>query len=113
MARLTEPRSQMSARTCLTGMPSKAVKDERGRTAPEIPTSSQPSIVDFISVYQQLLDSGSDIVSIHLAGGMSGTVSSAEQARAALGDQAQRVQVVDSASACGGQGLVVLAAAAA
>jgi DegV family protein with EDD domain len=86
---------------------------ERLRTAAELPTTSQPSIGDFLAVYEPLLESGSDIVSIHLAGGMSGTVRSAEQARERLGPQAERVHVVDSASACGGQGLVVLAAAAA
>src|ERR1700694_5534259 len=86
---------------------------ERLRTASELPTTSQPSIGDFLAVYEPLLESGSDIVSIHLAGGMSGTVRSAEQARERLGPQAERVHVVDSASACGGQGLVVLAAAAA
>ncbi len=78
-----------------------------------LPTTSQPSIGDFLAVYEPLLDEGRDIVSIHLAGGMSGTVGSAEQAREQLGDRADRVHVVDSASACGGQGLVVLAAAAA
>jgi DegV family protein with EDD domain len=86
---------------------------ERLRTATALPTTSQPSIGDFLSVYEPLLESGSDIVSIHLAGGMSGTVRSAEQAREQLGAQADRVHVVDSRSACGGQGLVVLAAAAA
>jgi DegV family protein with EDD domain len=86
---------------------------ERLRTATDLPTTSQPSIGDFLSVYEPLLESGSDIVSIHLAGGMSGTVRSAEQAREQLGDRADRVHVVDSRSACGGQGLVVLAAAAA
>jgi DegV family protein with EDD domain len=44
---------------------------------------------------------------------MSGTVSTAEQAREQLGERAERVHVIDSRSACGGQGLVVLAAAAA
>ena len=56
---------------------------------------------------------GRDIVSIHLAGGMSGTVRSAEQAREQLGSRAERVHVIDSATACGGEGLVILAAAAA
>ncbi|HUO73743.1 MAG TPA: DegV family protein [Solirubrobacteraceae bacterium] len=83
------------------------------RDASDLPTTSQPSIGDFLAVYEPLLDAGRDIVSIHLAGGMSGTVSAAEQARAQLGARADRVHVVDSASACGGQGLVVLAAAAA
>jgi DegV family protein with EDD domain len=82
-------------------------------SAEELPTTSQPSIGDFLSVYEPILDRGDDIVSIHLAGGMSGTVRSAEQARDQLGNDAERVHVIDSASACGGEGLVVLAAAAA
>ena len=86
---------------------------ERLRTANELPTTSQPSIGDFIGVYEPLLEQGEDIVSIHLAGGMSGTVHAAEQARDQLGPRADRVHVIDSATACGGEGLVVLAAAAA
>jgi DegV family protein with EDD domain len=86
---------------------------ERLRTAAELPSTSQPSIGDFLAVYEPLLEQGTDVVSIHLAGGMSGTVRSAEQARRQLGSLADRVHVIDSESACGGQGLVVLAAAAA
>jgi DegV family protein with EDD domain len=82
-------------------------------TEKELPTTSQPSIGDFLAVYEPLLDAGHEIVSIHLAGGMSGTVRAAEQARDQLGERAGRVQVMDSATACGGEGLVVLAAAAA
>ena len=79
----------------------------------DLPSTSQPSIGDFLAVYEPLLDAGHEIVSVHLAGGMSGTVRSAEQARDQLGERAGSVFVVDSASACGGEGLVVLAAAAA
>jgi DegV family protein with EDD domain len=86
---------------------------ERLRVATELPTTSQPSIGDFLAVYQPLLDEGYEIVSIHLAGGMSGTVSAAEQARDQLGRRGEQVHVIDSATACGGQGLVLLAAAAA
>ncbi len=86
---------------------------ERLRTAPEMPTTSQPSIGDFLEVYEPLLAEGREIVSIHLAGGMSGTVRAAEQARDQLGPRSERVHIVDSATACGGEGLVVLAAAAA
>jgi DegV family protein with EDD domain len=81
--------------------------------ADELPTTSQPSIGDFLAAYEPILETGADIVSIHLAGGMSGTVRSAEQAREQLGARAERVHVVDSATACGGEGLVILAAAAA
>ncbi|MDO8209431.1 DegV family protein [Conexibacter sp. CPCC 206217] len=82
-------------------------------STPSLPTTSQPSIGDFLAVYEPLLDAGRDIVSIHLAGGMSGTVGAAQQAREQLGERAPRVHVLDSESACGGEGLVVLAAHAA
>jgi DegV family protein with EDD domain len=82
-------------------------------TDADLPSTSQPSIGDFLAVYEPLLDAGHEIVSIHLAGGMSGTVRSAEQARDQLGDRAEAVRVMDSATACGGEGLVLLAAAAA
>jgi DegV family protein with EDD domain len=86
---------------------------DRLRTGEALPTTSQPSIGDFLAVYEPLLDAGNEIVSIHLAGGMSGTVRSAEQAREQLGARADRVFVIDSETACGGQGLVLMAAAAA
>jgi len=85
----------------------------RLRAAAALPTTSQPSIGDFLAVYEPLLDEGHEVVSIHLAGGMSGTVRVAEQARDQLGERARRVHVLDSATACGGQGLMLLAAAAA
>jgi DegV family protein with EDD domain len=85
----------------------------RLRKATELPTTSQPSIGDFLAVYEPLLDQGDEVVSVHLAGGMSGTVRAAEQARDQLGSRAEMVHVIDSETACGGQGLVVLAAAAA
>jgi DegV family protein with EDD domain len=81
--------------------------------AAALPTTSQPSIGDFLSVYEPLLADGMEIVSIHLSGALSGTVRSAEQAREQLGERAARVHVMDSATGCGGQGLVLLAAAAA
>src|SRR5450631_2069826 len=47
------------------------------RVADELPTTSQPSIGDFLAVYEPLLATGHDVVSIHLAGGISGTVRAA------------------------------------
>ena len=82
-------------------------------SATVLPTTSQPSIGDFLAVYEPLILSGHEIVSIHLSGGLSGTVRSAEQARAQLHHGAERVHVVDSATACGAEGLMLLAAAAA
>jgi len=84
------------------------------RTAEQLPTTSQPSIGDFLAAYEPLLAADRDIVSVHLSGNLSGTVASAEQAVEQLaGRGGERVHVVDSASGCGGQGLVVLAAHAA
>lgn len=85
----------------------------RLRDISALPTTSQPSIGEFLSAYEPLLADGGEVVSVHLAGGLSGTSESARQARDHLGDAASRVHVVDSATACGGEGLVVLAACAA
>lgn len=84
--------------------------------ADALPTTSQPSIGDFLAVYEPLLAAGQDVVSIHLSGAISGTFGSAEQARQQLidgGVDGARIQLMDSQSACGGEGLVVLAAHAA
>jgi DegV family protein with EDD domain len=88
---------------------------ERLRTDPELPTTSQPSIGDFLEVWEPLLDQGSDVVAIHLAGGISGTCEAARQAQSLLAERGlgDRVEVIDSESACGGTGLLALAAAAA
>jgi DegV family protein with EDD domain len=82
----------------------------------DLPTTSQPSVGDFLAVYEPIIAAGDDIVSVHLSGGISGTVGAAAQARQALIEQGvdeQRVHVHDSETACGGLGLVAMAAAAA
>ncbi len=88
---------------------------ERLRTDQDLPTTSQPSIGDFLAVWEPLLEAGQDIVSIHLAGGISGTYESARQAHGLLTERGMgaRVEVIDGETACGGLGLVLLAAAAA
>jgi DegV family protein with EDD domain len=87
---------------------------ERLRKSDEGATTSQPSVGDFTSVYAPLLAERAEIVSIHLSAGISGTCESAQQARQRLMDESaggERIHVYDSRSGCGGQGLVVLAAA--
>jgi DegV family protein with EDD domain len=88
---------------------------ERLRSAAQLPTTSQPSIGDFLSVYEPLVEGGQDIVSVHLSGGISGTVESARQAAADLlaRKPQRRIEVVDTRSACGAIGLDALAGAAA
>lgn len=83
------------------------------RIAPQLPTTSQPSVGDFLEVYEPLIDDGRDILSIHLSGGISGTVRAAEQARDRLlerGADPERIVVLDSATACAGHGLMAIAA---
>ena len=43
---------------------------ERMRTGSDLPTTSQPSIGDFVECYEPLLEAGHDIVSIHISGGI-------------------------------------------
>ena len=84
------------------------------RSGGELPSTSQPSVGDFLAVYEPLIERGDDIVSIHLSGGISGTVGAAEQARQALIEQGvdeNRIVVIDSRTGCAGHGFMALAAA--
>ena len=67
----------------------------RLRTAPELPTTSQPTPGDFLTTYEEL-NSYERIYSVHLSAALSGTFQSASTAAQELGDQ---VRVVDSESA--------------
>ena len=86
---------------------------DRLRASSEAVTTSQPSVGDFIAVWEPLLDQGREIVSIHISAAISGTVESALQARERLiaeGKGGERISVVDSRSGAGGMALQVLAA---
>lgn len=79
-------------------------------------TTSQPSIGDFLAVYEPLLEAGREVVSIHISAGISGTFEAAGQARERLleeGKGGERIRIMDSRSAAGGMGLCALGAAAA
>jgi DegV family protein with EDD domain len=81
--------------------------------SPQLPTTSQPSVGDFLASYEPLLREGCDVVSIHIAGGLSGTCESArEAARIAAGEgHPGSVAVLDSETGAGGLGCLVLLAA--
>src|SRR5918994_4219440 len=84
------------------------------RSAEKLPTTSQPSVGDFTAVYEPLLADGREIVSVHISGGLSGTPEAARQAKEALerdGKGGERIEVIDSTTAAGGLGFMVLAAA--
>ncbi|HEY1359471.1 MAG TPA: DegV family protein [Thermoleophilaceae bacterium] len=89
---------------------------EELRQAESLPTTSQPSVGDFATVYEPLLAEGREIVSVHISAGLSGTAESARQAAQGLereGKGGERVRVIDSRTVAGGLGLMCLAAATA
>ena len=85
------------------------------RATEKAATTSQPAVGDFLEVWRPLLDAGDDIVSVHISSDISGTYSSAVSARHLLvqdGVDESRIVVIDSRRACGGLGVMLLAAAA-
>jgi DegV family protein with EDD domain len=81
--------------------------------SPQLPTTSQPSVGDFLASYEPLLREGRDVVSIHIAGGLSGTCESAREAAQIVAEQGHpgSVAVIDSETGAGGLGCLVLLAA--
>jgi DegV family protein with EDD domain len=71
--------------------PSEFIK--KMKESDELPKSSQPSSGTFLEVYDRLGSNGFQVLSIHMTGGMSGTVQSAESA-AKMTDS--NVTVIDS-----------------
>jgi DegV family protein with EDD domain len=82
---------------------------ERLKTDPVLPTTAVASIGEFRDVYAAAAESASSVLGIHLSAKLSGTFSTAEQARALLPDR--RIEVFDSNATAMALGFVVLAAA--
>jgi DegV family protein with EDD domain len=86
------------------------------RASTQAATTSQPAVGDFLADWRPILEAGDEIISIHISSGISGTFGSAISARELLvgeGFDTARIEVLDSRRACGGLGLLLLAAAAA
>ena len=84
----------------------------RLRDSPELPVTSQPSVGDFLAVFEPLAEAGRDIISVHIAGGLSGTCESGrEAAREIAGRHGVRAEIVDGRTGAGGLGCLVVAAA--
>lgn len=77
-----------------------------------LPTTSQPSPLEFSEVYERLLseDAGAPIISIHLSAVLSGTYQSAVIAHSML-EQESDITIINSKSASYGFGLRVIKAA--
>jgi DegV family protein with EDD domain len=82
---------------------------------PQLPTTSQPSVGDFLTRFEPLVSAGRDVVSVHIAAGLSGTCESAVEAARVLAERghAGRIEVVDAQTGAGGLGCLVLVAAGA
>lgn len=69
---------------------------ERLQNSSVMPTTSAPSVGDFLEVYREALKEADEILSIHLSSKLSATYSNACQAAAQLADEGARIDVVDS-----------------
>jgi DegV family protein with EDD domain len=75
----------------------------------DLPSTSSPSVGDFLRVYATLGETSDTIISIHLAAELSATYAAAQHAKSLLSEVP--ITVIDSRTATMGCGFVVLAAA--
>ncbi|MCZ2127306.1 MAG: DegV family protein [Anaerolineales bacterium] len=77
---------------------------------PQIPTTAQPSSGIFAELYRQLAQSDSDILSVHISSGLSGTINSARGGGEQIQGEAN-VRFWDTLTLSGGERFQVIAAA--
>ncbi|MEA2008769.1 MAG: DegV family protein [Chloroflexota bacterium] len=82
---------------------------ERLKTSDTLPTSSQPSAGEFMTVFQEMAAEADAILNVLVSSKISGTIACAQSAQEQLPDITMRT--VDTFSSSMGLGLVVLAAA--
>jgi len=75
------------------------------------PTTSQPSVGAFTELYRELSETSEAIISVHISSKISGTYNAAMQAREVLGDEACRIEIVDTLQAGMSLGLIAMGAA--
>ncbi len=83
----------------------------RLKTAKVMPTTAQVSIPSMQEAFKTLLDRDYSVVGIFISNKLSGTISSAIQAREALGVGEDKIAIVDSYSVAMAMGFVVLTVA--
>ena len=79
---------------------------ERLQTAPELPTTSQPTPADFLAAYESLAEY-ERILSLQISSTLSGTCASAQTAAETLGDG--RVRVIDTRTVSASLALLAIA----
>lgn len=74
----------------------------------DLPSTSQPSVKSFTNLYSRLLTHYDSVISIHVSGGLSGTVSGAQKAAEKISvESGKRITVLDSKTLSGPLGLLV------
>jgi len=81
----------------------------RLRSSQTLPTSSQPTVSEFVDFYRQIAENADTIVSVLVSAKISGTIANAQAAVEQLPDL--DIRIVDSYNSSMGLGHVVLAAA--
>jgi DegV family protein with EDD domain len=82
-------------------------------TSPNMPRTSQPSAGEFMELYQELAADADEIVSIHISGKLSGTISSAETARGMVDVKVHTIDSLFASQACARLAILAARAAAA
>ncbi len=77
----------------------------RMNAAPQLPTTSQPSVGAFAEVYRRQLENAKSVVSVHISSALSGTIESATEAARQFGE---RVHIFDTRNLAWGEALQVL-----
>ncbi len=78
-------------------------------SSPHHPSTAQPAPGDFLEVYKRIAEQGDEIISIHLSGKLSGTISSAQVAAQMLPEA--KITIVDTRSVSLGLGMIAVQAA--
>jgi DegV family protein with EDD domain len=80
------------------------------KASAELPTTSQPSVNEFLNAYRGLMEKGDEIVSIHISENVSGTLGSARQAKELVRGEGY-IEIIDSRHWSAAMALIVLEAA--
>ena len=70
----------IAGKTFVDGVLTQAEFFERMNAAPELPTTSQPSVGAFVEAYERALARADEVISVHISSKLSGTFASAVQA---------------------------------
>ncbi|MFO3797417.1 MAG: DegV family protein [Anaerolineales bacterium] len=84
---------------------------QRLKTAKVMPTTSQVPVVTMQNTFQNLIESGHEVLGIFISSKLSGTIQSALQAKESMGAAGEKVVIVDSLTTAMAMGFIALAAA--